>query len=217
MKAITLLLAAFMSASVFAREVRSETKIVLGPYVVPVESSAFNPIGPDFKDQGEVVVYLTEQKIELQFPRMGWLSLKAVQDAKAPNYYYTPGELKNGPKVRIGFEHGDKLAWFFSQSNTWRVTIGDQARTDLVSVTPFKKMDDDQLIELAKAALEQTDAGGFEDGVVFRKGDTVAVKGNVYQIGEDDDESTQVGTAVITLDDSEGNRSIKVWASVKDL
>lgn len=213
MKAITLLLSVFMSASVFARDVRKETKIVYGPYIVPVVATAFNPIGPDFKEEGTATVYLTDAtKIELQFPRMGWMSLKAVQDPKANNYYYTPGE----PKVRIGFEFG-LLSWFFSQSKNWNVTIGDQARTDRVDVTPFAKMDDDQLIELAKAALENTDAGGMDYGTVTRNNNLIVVEADVYQQGEDDDDPTQVGAAKITLDDTRGARSILVEASVQDL
>jgi len=214
MKRLLLSFVFLFSASVFARDVNSQLTIVKGPFYVPVENSRFDVLGPDFKSQGEAVVYLTPKTIDFQFPRTDLISLRAVQDKNAPDYYYVPSN--KGPKARVGFE-GDKLSWFFTSSESWSVRIANYDEQHLVEALPFVKMSDDQIQEFVERVIGQTDAGMLEDGAeITRNADTVVVKGKVMQMGENDDDPVEVGTATFTISAKDGSHTIKMKASVTD-
>lgn len=215
MKNLLLSFVLLFSASVFARDVSTRLTIVKGPFYVPVKNSQFDVLGPDFNSEGEAVLFLTPKTIDFQFPRTDLISLKAVQDKNAPDYYYVPGD--KGPKARVGFD-GDKLTWFFTSSDMWSVRIAHDAKENGVEAVSFARMSDEQILEFAERVILLTDAGGLgENAKVIRNANSITVEGDVMQMGENDDDPSDAGTVTFTfVDKKDGTRTIDMKASVTD-
>lgn len=214
MKSMILALVFAFTGAAFARNISHEVVITKGPFFVPVTSEAFNPLGTDFKSEGTAVFYMTNMKFNTEFPRVNLFTQAATQDEKAPEYYFTKSN--TGPKIRVGFED-EKLSWFFARSKDWTISISKKAGREHVAYTPFFKMTNDQIEEFAQRAFEETQSGMLDGIKVQRNGNLIVVTADVTQMGENDDDPTKVGEAVLSFHDEREVRRIVIKAQVEDL
>lgn len=209
---LTLLL---LSNSAFARYISYQVTITKGPYFVPVVNSVFNPLDSNFKSEGTAVVFMTDMKINVEFPRVPLFTLEAMQDQDGSNYFSSKSD--QGPGVRVGFE-GEKLSWFYSSNSNvwdnWDVRISEEAREQLVPPTSFTQMNDDQITEFAERIYEETENGSLENAKIQRNGSLIKLTADAMQLSEACEEP--VGKAVVTFHDNAGAREIVVKARVKD-